>query len=223
MTASWRARSVGHVGGRQPPRGQALASTRRGLGSRLLGGLALAPRGLGIDPGRELRGVETVEQQQQVAPGRPSGRWRAPGRPAAALSSMSVDGETGLAGAGHADDEAVGQQVGGVELQAARAACASRGSSSLPMKSPLGIFKCVLARVRRRSSESPGMDPASRPLRANPYSSAAWYASESTPGVPRGGRLEGEVPSLSTISNRHTRCNSCDRLPGTERGSKEAR
>ena len=39
----------------------------RGLRSGLLRRLALAPRRLGVDPGRELRGVEAVEEQEEVA------------------------------------------------------------------------------------------------------------------------------------------------------------
>ncbi len=61
-------------------------------------------------------GVEIVEEQQQVR----EVALRVDGDDRDALAQQLLeedDGEAGLARAGHADDEPVGQQVGGVELE----------------------------------------------------------------------------------------------------------
>jgi hypothetical protein len=103
------------LGGTQAPLGEALLPRRRRVQSGGLHVLALAPRGARVDPGLERRGVLAVEQQQQV--GEVAFRVDRDHRYALAQQLLEDhDREAGLARAGHAHDQAVGQEVGRLEL-----------------------------------------------------------------------------------------------------------
>jgi hypothetical protein len=104
------------VAGAEAPLREALLPGGRGVDSGRLHVLAIASRGLGVDPGLERSRVETVEEQQQVR--EVTLRVDRDHRDALAQQLFEEDdGEAGLARARHADDEPVGQQVGGVELE----------------------------------------------------------------------------------------------------------
>ena len=105
------------VGGAEPPLGEALLPGRGRVGGRRLQVLALAARGLRVDPGLEGGGVERLEEEQEVR----EVALRIDREDGDALAQQLLeedDGEAGLARARHADDEPVGQQVGGIEIQA---------------------------------------------------------------------------------------------------------
>jgi len=100
----------------QAPLREALLPRRRGL-LRDRGDLsALAACRLGVDPGLEGRGIQGLEEEQQVAQV-PLGIDREDGDPSAQHLLQEHDREAGLSRPRHAHDEPVGQEVGGIELE----------------------------------------------------------------------------------------------------------
>ena len=106
----------GHVGAREPPLGEALLPGGRDLRRGGVNVLALPTRRLGVDPGGERGRIEALEEQEQVA----EVALRVDGDDRYALLQGLFDerdGEARLARAGHADDQAVREQVGRIEVQ----------------------------------------------------------------------------------------------------------
>ena len=154
----------------EAPVGEALLPRGRGVGGRGLHVLPVAPRGLGVDPRLEGGGVEPVEEQQQVR--EVALRVDRDHRHALAQQLLEEDdGEARLARAGHADDEAVGQEVGGVEVEA-RAEGPGSGVDLLSEIEPVG-HPCLPAPLSAQYSRGasgrrgvlPGGRRPSRPVR----------------------------------------------------------
>ena len=146
--------------GRGPSRRGPSSTRAAASAAAVFRSLPVAPRRLRVDPGLEGRGVEAVEEEQQVR----EVALRVDRDHGDALAQQLLeedDGEAGLARSRHADDEPVGQQVGGIEIQAV-AERAAFGIDLLAEIEPVA-HTClpVLFRLRpARRSESGWREPA---------------------------------------------------------------
>jgi hypothetical protein len=105
---------VRDVRGREAPLPEAFLPGRGRLRPRGLECLAVAPRRVGVDPGRERLRGEVVEEQQEVA----EISLGIDGEHGHALAEDLFDegdGEAGLARPGHSHDEAVREEVCRIE------------------------------------------------------------------------------------------------------------